>query len=176
MSVYRYESATPEQRALGSLWWCIHHDRKLEPLTEPIESRVACIRTQKAEHERETRLRALRPCLGPLPTSLAKAYAARAKAYAAWDKADAARTEAYAAWDKADAALAKADAAWTKAYAAWTKADAARTKAYAAWDKADAALQQALKDHAPEIDALFAIECADVPWGPDGLVSPEATP
>lgn len=124
MSVYRYESATPEQRALGWPWWCIHHDVKLEILSEPVENRVRAIRETKAPHERETRLRAMRPLIGPLPAKLTEAYAAY--------------QQAYEAWAKADAALAKACAA-----------------------------------HQPEIDALFAIECADVPWGPGGLVFPE---
>lgn len=101
MTPYHYESATQEQRALGSLWWCIHHNRKLEALTEPVENRVRAIRETKAPHEQETRLRALRP---------------------------------------ASVALASASKAYDEAVAS-------------AW----------------------AAECADVPWGPNGLVFPEVT-
>ena len=110
MTPYPYELATPEQRKVGSPWWCVHHEVRLEHLTEPVENRVAYIRSGKAAHEVETRLRAMRPVVGPLPP-----------------------------------ALQKASADWQKAYA----------------------------DHAAEIDALFAAECADVPWGPDGLVFPD---
>ena len=120
MTPYPYELATPEQRAIGSPWWCVHHAVRLEPLTEPIENRVAYIRSSKAAHEVETRLRALRPVVGPLPPAVQKADADR---------------------QKADADLQKADA-----------------------------------DHAAEIHALFTVECADVPWGPGGLVFPQAEP
>jgi hypothetical protein len=155
-----YELATPEQRALGSLWWCIHHEVILEPLTEPIENRVRFIRERKAAHEVETRLRAMRPVKGPLPMEVQQAGAA-------WQ-------QAYAAWRQAGAAWQQAGAAWQQAYAAWQQAYAAWQQAYAAYQQADAAWRQALREHAPEIDALFAVECADVPWGPDGLVFPES--
>lgn len=145
---YPYESATPEQKAIGSLWWCIHHDIKLEPLTESIENRVRVIRETKAAHEQETRLGALRPVLGPLPTTLMQAYTAYQQAYAVWRQANAPYEQAGAAYEQA----------------------------YAVWLQADAAWQQALNDHAAEIDVLFAVECADVPWGPDGLVFPEGKP
>ena len=134
MTPYPYELATPEQRAIGSPWWCVHHAVRLEHLTEPIENRVAYIRSDKPAHEVETRLRAMRPVVGPLPPALQKAYADWRKASADW-------------W--------KADADWRKAYADWREAHA---------------------DHAAEIDALFAAECADVPWGTDGLVFPQAEP
>ena len=114
---YPYELATPEQKAIGAPWWCIHHAVRMEPLSEPIENRVRYIREAKEGHEVETRLRAMRPVVGPLPAAVARAYAD-----------------------------------WQKACADWQKADAG---------------------HAAEIDALFAAECADVPWGPDGLVFPE---
>jgi hypothetical protein len=189
---YPYELATPEQKAIGSLWWCIHHGVKLEPLTEPIENRVAYIREGKAEHERETRLRAMRPVVGPLPPPLVQAYAAleqagtaqvRARAawelaYEAWKQAFAAQVRARAAWELAYAAQKQAyEAAWGQAYAAQKQAYEAREQAFAAQKQAYAAWEQALKDHAAEIDALFAVECADVAWGPDGLVFParEAT-
>jgi len=131
---YPYESATPEQKAIGSPWWCIHHAVKLELLTEPIEERATYILHAKAEHERETRLRAMRPVIGALPPALAKAYED-----------------------------------WRKAGADWLKANEDWQKACADWQKAYA-------DHASEIDALFAVECADVPWGPDGLIFPEVKP
>ena len=127
MTPYPYELATPEQRAIGSPWWCVHHAVRLEHLTEPVENRAAYLRSLKPSHEVETRLRALRPVVGQLPPALVKAYADRQKAVADW----------------------------RKAYADWREAHA---------------------DHAAEIDALFAAECADVPWGPGGLVFPQAEP
>ena len=58
---YPYELATPAQRALGTPWVAVHHTIPVEPLTEPVENRVAFIRAHKPVHEIETRLRALRP-------------------------------------------------------------------------------------------------------------------
>ena len=115
---YPYESATPEQRAIGSFWWCIHHGIKLEPLAEPIEIRVRYIREGKAAHEVETRLRAMRPVAGALPEPV----------------------------QRVNAELRRVSDEWRRVYA----------------------------EHAAEIDALFAAECADVPWGPNGLVFPKA--
>jgi hypothetical protein len=180
MTPYPYELATPEQRAIGSLWWCIHHQIKLEPLTEPVENRVKAIRETKAAHEQETRLRAMRPVIGPIPEPVQQASAAYwqasaacqqadaacQQASAAWQQAYAAYWQAYAAWQQADTACQQADAAYQQASAAWQQAYAAYWQAYAAW-------QQALAGHATEVDALFAVECADVQWGPEGLVFPK---
>jgi hypothetical protein len=77
-------------------YWHIHHDVLCESLREPIEARIAYIKENKPQDERETRLRLLKPVLGALPTPVLEAYAARKKADAAWEKA-------YWAWRKADA-------------------------------------------------------------------------
>ena len=74
--------------------WHVHHDVLIEPLTEPIEVRQEYIRRYKPEHEIETRLRLLKPAVGPLPAAYAK------KAWAAYDK------KAWAAYEKAWAAYA----------------------------------------------------------------------
>ena len=94
--------------------WHVHHDRLVEPLTEPIENRIAFIKANKPRHEQATRLRLLRVVKGELPAVYVAAWD---KAEAAWAKAEAARDKADAAWDKAVAARDKADAAWDKAYA-----------------------------------------------------------
>ena len=52
-----------------------------------IRERRKYIRTRKPKHERALRLRLLKTVKVPLPPQLAKAYAARAKADAAWAKA-----------------------------------------------------------------------------------------
>ena len=161
---YPYELATKAQRRIGYPWWCIHHEERLEPLTEPVENRVRCILTDKPEQEQETRLRALRP-MQSLPRWLTKVYAAVEKAYAARGKADAVREKVYAALEKRE-----------KVYAAREKVCAAVGKADAALDRAYAALEKALLDHAPEINAMFAVECSDVAWNENGLVFPRKKP
>ena len=112
---YPYETATPEQRRIGAWWWLIHHGVRLERLTEPVEDRVAYIRTNKSPHEIEPRLCGMRPVVGPLPAAVVEATAARDKAYA---KAKAALNEADAALAKVGAAHAKANPAVDKALAA----------------------------------------------------------
>ena len=144
---YPYETATPKQKKIGSLWWCIHHNAgKLEILVEPIENRVEFIREIKPRCEIETRLRAMRPVVSPLPEQLDKARA----------ELDKARAEQGKAW-------AECDTAWAE----WYKARAEQGKAWAEWEKARA-------EHREAIDAAFAADCPDVKWGPDGLVFPGA--
>ena len=176
---YPYETATPEQRALGSLWWCIHHDRKLEPLTEPIERRVESIRLTKASHERETRLRALRPAsvaLAPAWKAYDEALASASKAYheavaparKAYDEALASASKAY------DEALAPASKAYDEALAPALKAyDEAVAPAWKAYHEAVASARKAYDE---ALASAWAVECADVPWGLGGLVFPEVTP
>ena len=44
----------------GLLAWHVHHDKLCERLTEPIESRIECIRDNKPKNEIDTRLRLLK--------------------------------------------------------------------------------------------------------------------
>ena len=113
---YPYELATPEQRALGTLWIALHHAVVCERLTEPVEQRVAYIRANKPAHEIETRVRALRPASPAM----------------------------VAAWAEYDRVCAPARA----------ESERVRTAAWAA------------------LRAVLAVECPDIPWGPDGLVFP----
>ena len=78
-------------------YWHVHHTVLCEPLTEPIENRIAYIKASKREAEIETRLRLMAPVRGKLPAAYAKARAAYAKAGAAYDKVRAAYDKARAA-------------------------------------------------------------------------------
>ena len=71
-------------------YWHVHHTVLCEPLTEPIENRIAYIKASKREAEIETRLRLMAPVRGKLPAAYAKARAAYDKARAAYAKAGAA--------------------------------------------------------------------------------------
>ena len=77
------------------LYWHIHHDILLEPLTEPIENRIQFIKVNKPKNEVETRLRLMKPVRGKLPKL--------DKACAEWGKARAELDKACAEWDKARA-------------------------------------------------------------------------
>ena len=45
----------------GTWFWCIHHEAMMEALKQGLQARIHYILTEKPEHEREVRLRALRP-------------------------------------------------------------------------------------------------------------------
>ena len=77
--------------------WHVHHETLIEPLTEPIENRIAYIKQAKPASEVELRLRLLKPVQGELPAALNKAKAALDKARAAYAKAWAAYVKAGAA-------------------------------------------------------------------------------
>ena len=79
--------------------WHVHHEQLLEPLTEPIENRIAYIKTHKPKGEQKLRLRLLKPVVGKLPPAVAKAWAAYDKAWAAFN-AGAAYDKAGAPYDK----------------------------------------------------------------------------
>ena len=66
---------------------CLHHGIHLEPLTEPIENRIAYILAQKPEEEQALRLRCLRPWTGRLSAEWEKARAELEKTRAELDKA-----------------------------------------------------------------------------------------
>ena len=85
--------SAPSSPRIGDLVWHIHHDMLCEPLTEPFETRVAYIKSQKLAIEVPTRLRLMKPVRGKLPeldkasAELVKARAELVKASAEWDKA-----------------------------------------------------------------------------------------
>jgi multidrug resistance efflux pump len=154
--------------AIGDLVWHIHHDILVEPLTEPIENRIAFIKANKPKNEVETRLRLMKPVRGKLP-KLNKARAELDKARAELDKARAEWNKAGAEWNKASAELDKARAELDKARAEWNKACAELDKARAEWDKARAELHKAHAEWykaraAPSVLKLHAKECPNCPW------------
>jgi len=66
--------------------WHIHHMVLVEPMTEPIENRIAFIRTNKPKHEVATRLRLLKPVQGVLPVAVVEARKAYVEARKAYDE------------------------------------------------------------------------------------------
>ena len=55
---------------MTQFYWHIHHDVLLEVANEPIENRIAYIKSEKPKDEIETRLRLLKPVKGELPKKL----------------------------------------------------------------------------------------------------------
>ncbi len=71
------------------IWcWHIHHNVLVEPLTGPLEERIAFIRQHKPKGEIALRLRLLHPVQGALPAPLVQALAAYDQARAAYDQAE----------------------------------------------------------------------------------------
>ena len=133
---------------MTTFYWHVHNEILVEPLTEPVENRIAFIKAYKPKKEIPIRLRWLTPVQGELPRDVDKTGAA-------YDKTGAAYAKAGAAYDKAGAAYAKAGAAYDKAVAAYDKAVAAYAKAVAAYSMAAAM---------PAIEALHAVEHPGCPW------------
>ena len=88
------------------LAWHVHHDVLVEPLSAPLEERIAYIKEHKPQEEQELRLRLLKPVVGMLPDAVLKAVDAYTKARDAYTTAGDAYTtagDAYAkAWDAYD--------------------------------------------------------------------------
>ena len=124
------------------LYWLLHHGRLLEWTTEPVESRIEYIKTQKPTNEIATRLRWLRPVKNPgkLPLRVLEACADYNKACADYDKAC---TD------------------YLKARADYDKACTDYNKACADYDKACA-------NHWPTIVALHKEECPGCPFDYEG--------
>jgi DNA repair exonuclease SbcCD ATPase subunit len=147
------------------LYWHVHHDVLLETSAN-IQGRIDYIRAEKPEDEIETRLRLLKEVQRQLPEAVIQALATLDRVWATLDRVWAALDQARTAYAQVWAAAAL-DQAWTAYAQVRTALDQART-AYAqvrtALDQARAALDQALRDHAAEIEALHWAECPDCPW------------
>mgnify|MGYP001607814944 CR=1 FL=1 len=134
--------------------WHVHHEKLVEPLTEPIENRIVFIKMEKPTDEVPLRLKLLRPVRSTNIAALFKAYQeAIATAWKAYQ-------EAIAPTEKAD------QEAKATAWKAYREAKAPAEKAYQeAKATAEKAYREAKAPAWKEILALHAIECeADCPW------------
>ena len=95
------------------LYWHVHHNLLAEFLTEPVETRIAYIKTAKPENEIAIRLRWLTPVQNA-PPALVQAWKAYDKAWKtngkAWKTNDKARGTYYKAWATYDKAWAECSA------------------------------------------------------------------
>ena len=133
---------------MSQFYWHIHHERLLEPLTEPIENRIAYIKARKPAEEQETRLRLMRPVRGKLPATLTKAAVAFGEARVTYDKAWVAFSRDF---------IPAAAVAYSKARMAYSIAKAALARAQVAFEMTETIYQ-------PELEALHLLECPDCPW------------
>lgn len=67
----------------------------------------------------------------------------------------------------------KAWRAYNETWQAYRHARQAYDEAWRAYAGVVLAYDAAERAARPEVEALFAVECADVPWGPRGLIFPE---
>src|SRR3990167_2808764 len=101
----------------------VHHNRLMEPLTEPISVRRKYIMENKPKEEVPLRLKLLKEVKGKLPREFLRTWEACDKAREDYDKAG----EDY---DKAEKASVKAWEAYDKAWEAYDKAWEAYEKAW----------------------------------------------
>jgi len=144
--------------AKSGFYWHVHHDILLEYCYD-YDERADYIRTNKPEHEIETRIRLMQPVQGKLPAGLVKA----ARAYAGAGKA---RDEAWRAFHEAWDAFHEVRDAY---YEAWRTCDEARE----AFHEARAAHYEAWDAHRTEIEALHAEECGCSEWNGEELIFEE---
>ena len=135
------KSKRPTDWPKSGWYWFLHHDEKLE-YTHDIDERWDFVCANKPYEELSVRLVAMRPVVGMFPQELT------------------------AALDKYKAAGDKYEAALDKYFAARDKYKAAEDKYNTARDKYKAARAK----YQPEIDTLFAAECADAPWDGESLI------
>ena len=158
--------------------WHVHHDRLIEPLTGSIEERIAYIKEHKPKHERDIRIRLLKPVIDPLPTIFVeawKAYVEARKAYdetwKAYDEARKAYDETWKAYDEAEKAYDEAEKAYDETWKAYVEArkayDEAGTvyeKARRAFEEAWEAFEKARRASEKSIIELHLNECPNCPW------------
>lgn len=134
-----------------TITWGMHlHDRVLfEPLTDPIEVRIAYVREHKPANEVETRLGVMRALTAEEATRLPQAYIAACNAVDTADNVyQVARDDTRVALDAFDLAL-------------------------AAYEVAQDAFGKSITDTTPELEALHKEFCmADCTWNGMTLVFP----
>ena len=128
---------------MTQFYWHIHHDVLLEVANEPIENRIAYIKSEKPKDEIETRLRLLKPVKGELPKKLIDARKAYVRALKVFDLAQEAYVQAREDYgqERKDYDLAQE-----------------------AYVQAGEAPDQEWKACKPQVEALHKIECPDCPW------------
>jgi hypothetical protein len=170
---YPYETATPEQRAAGAWWLCVHHEIHCEPLTEPVEDRVQYIRTNKPKHEIETRLRELAPVLHPerLPETLVKASRAYGEARRMYGEAQRMYGEAQRAYAEAQLAYNEVRRVYDEVRRAYYEARRVYNEAWRAYNEASRAYNEVRRAYyearrmcEPELKALHREEYPDTKW------------
>jgi hypothetical protein len=133
--------------------WHVHHRTLVEPLTEPIEKRVAYIRATKPQTEIETRLRLLKPVKGSLPAELIEAWK---EFWTVNQYVQQIERQLHNSPFRPPNVSDPISGNWNvDPYKVRLEQESAyREKRYF----------DALRMHAPEIEALHKVECPDCPW------------
>jgi len=84
--------------------WHIHHGVLIEPLTEPLRTKIKYIKENKSKDEIELSLKLLKPVKGKLPQKLIEAGKAYIESWPAYDKARKAYSKAREAYGEAEKA------------------------------------------------------------------------
>ena len=143
--------------------WCLHHELRLEPLTEPYEARIAYILKHKPKDEQATRLNNFRPVVSKLPAEIIKAHGAYAEA---WEACDKAREAFDKAWEAYREAYDKAGEAYREAY---DKATEAYHKAGEAYVEAVGVYREAILANTTKLQALHTKDVPQHTWNGNSI-------
>ena len=93
----------PYNENWAGMWgWCVHHNKRMEPLSRPPEERIRAI-LRKPVSEQVVRLRNFRP-LRVIPNVLTEARVALEQTWEPLDQPREAWVQAWVAWDQASVA------------------------------------------------------------------------
>ena len=122
------------------LFWHIHHDVLLEPLTEPLKNRIKYIKENKPKDEIELRLKLMKPVKGELPLEFVEAWQKYKEMK--WDST----------WERYDNGWFQNDKAWESCDKEWLEYMWAKQKYNKMWQK-----------YLSQIEALHKKECPRCP-------------
>lgn len=149
----------------GQMYWHIHHEVLAEPLTEPVEARIAFINNVKAQNETPEevalRLRLIKPIKGELPTKLTSAIAAMNELNKEWTAACAVSDEAWRALNTNEG-LRLSDKDRKPLVEASRKATDAERETYMRVREGREAYEEAMRG--VDLKSLHEAECPGCPW------------
>jgi len=142
--------------------WHVHHNVLVEPLTEPIEDRIAYIKDEKPPKEVPLRLKLLKVVKGKLPEKFVEVWKTYDKVRKAWSKT----YKTYV--DVSMMACGEVGNTYVEVLEKLEKLKKDYIEVENAW-------VDALKVYKKEISALHEKECPECPWDGETIFSKKPT-
>lgn len=148
---------------IGKLYWHVHHDKLLEPLTEELQTRIDYIKANKPENEIATRLRLMHLASSAVSEGWTVYDKIWSEGLADFEKA---RSEAWAVYHKIwSEGLAVFQKAGADAWAVYDKTEFEGLAVFEkAMSKAWAVHEKAMSKAWASVDAIHKQECPNCPW------------